>query len=205
MISIAIQAGGRSSRMGTDKARLPVGGRRLIEYVIDCVEPYSDDLFITTNAPTDLNDLGLRLVEDQIPGMGALNGLKTALQAARHENVLVVACDMPLVQALLVEHMLSLSGEGDVIVPERKGRYEPLLAIYNSQNCLPALERALRLGEKRMISFFPEVEVLTIPETKLNELDPEWLSFVNVNTPDDALRIERLLAKHGKSDSISTE
>jgi molybdopterin-guanine dinucleotide biosynthesis protein A len=205
MISIAIQAGGRSSRMGSDKALLPIGGKRLIEYVIDRVQPYSDDLFITTNQPEGLRDLGLRLVRDDTPGQGALYGLKTAFQAARHENVLVVACDMPLIQPALIRHMSTLVGQVDVIVPEKQGRLEPLLAVYYVPNCLPALEQALRQGQLRMISFFPDVEILTLHEGQLSQFDPEGLSFINVNTPEDALRVEQLLVEHGKSDKKTTE
>jgi molybdopterin-guanine dinucleotide biosynthesis protein A len=205
VISIAIQAGGRSSRMGSDKALLPIGGKRLIEHVIDRVQPFSDDLFITTNQPEGLRDLGLRLVGDETPGQGALYGLKTAFQAARHENVLVVACDMPLIQPALIRHMFSFVNQVDVIVPEKQGKLEPLLAIYYVPNCLPALEQALRQLQQRMISFFPDVEILTIPEGRLSQFDPDGLCFVNVNTPEDALRVEQLLAEQANSDIKTTE
>jgi len=79
MLSVAVQAGGRSSRMGQDKALLPVAGKRLIEHVLDQVKDLSDDLFITSNHPESLRDLNIRLVQDEYPGRGALYGLETAL------------------------------------------------------------------------------------------------------------------------------
>jgi molybdopterin-guanine dinucleotide biosynthesis protein A len=119
--------------------------------------------------------------------------------------VLVVACDMPLIQPALLRHLFSFVGHVDVIVPEKSGRLEPLLAIYHVPNCLPALEQALRQGQLRMISFFPDLEILTIPEGQLSQFDPDGLSFVNVNTPEDALRVEQLLAEQANSHNISTE
>lgn len=193
MISIAIQAGGRSSRMGRDKALIPLGGRRLIEHAIERLQGMSDDLFITSNHPHTLNDLNIRLVPDQYPGRGALFGLGTALQAARHDDVLVVACDMPFIQPDLIEHMMTLCGRADVIVPELDGRFEPLLAIYHRSICLPAIEQSLEDQKHRMISFFPAVVVSAINEESIDRLDPGRLSFFNINTPEDVTVAESLL------------
>jgi molybdopterin-guanine dinucleotide biosynthesis protein A len=193
MVSIAIQAGGRSRRMGQDKALIPLGGKRLIEHVIDRLQDLSDDLFITTNQSQALEDLNLRLVPDEIPGQGAIFGLRTALKAARHEHVLVVACDMPFVQRNLVEHLLSLVDHADVIIPELDGNYEPMLAVYRSSTCLAALGRALEEQKQRMISFFPLVNVMPIKTEKLDQLDPDRLSFFNINTAEDVLRAERIV------------
>jgi molybdopterin-guanine dinucleotide biosynthesis protein A len=193
MISIAVQAGGRSTRMGQDKALIPVAGKRLIEHVLDHVEGISDDLFITSNQPEKLRDLNYRLVSDRNPGRGALYGLETALQAARHDDVLVVACDMPFIQLKLLDHMLLLTGEADVIIPELENGYEPLLAIYRRSTCLPALRRSLHDQNPRMISFYPAVDVLAIPATIIDRLDPGRLSFFNINTPEDVQTAERRL------------
>jgi molybdopterin-guanine dinucleotide biosynthesis protein A len=193
MVSIAVQAGGRSSRMGQDKALISLGGKRLIEHVIDRLQDLSDDLFITTNQPQALEDLNLRLVPDQIPGQGAIFGLQTALKAARYEHVLVVACDMPFIQRKLIEHLLSLVDHADVIIPELEGNLEPMLAVYRSTTCLAALERALEEHKQRMISFFPLVNVMPIKTELIKELDPDRLSFFNINTAEDVLRAERIL------------
>ena len=193
MISIAVQAGGRSRRMGQDKALIPVGGRRLIEHALEGLQGMSDDLFITSNHPHTLNDLSIRLVPDKYPGRGALYGLGTALQAARHDDVLVVACDMPFLQPMFIEHMLSQSGQADVIVPELDGRFEPLLAIYHRKTCLPAIEQSLQDQKHRMISFFPAVLVSTIDTETIDRLDPGRLSFFNINTPEDIEVAERML------------
>jgi molybdopterin-guanine dinucleotide biosynthesis protein A len=193
MVSIAIQAGGRSSRMGRDKALVPLAGKRLIEHVLERVRAISDDLFITTNAPHSLEDLQLPLISDEVPGQGALFGLKTALSAARHDHVLIVACDMPFLQPDLLDHMLSLIGRADVIIPQIEGHFEPMLAIYRRSACLPAIDRALAEHELRMISFFAYVNVLAIKPEVIEKFDPQRLSFFNINTPEDLETAQALI------------
>ena len=204
MISIAIQAGGRSSRMGKDKALVQLGGKRLIEYVLDRTLGLSDDLFITTNHPTPLVDLQIRLIPDETPGQGALFGLRTALRASRHDQVLIVGCDMPFLKSELIEYILSQVGKADVIVPRLGKKYEPMLALYRSQTCLPAIDNAIHEDQHRMISFFPSVDVQALEQDMIEALDPELLSFFNVNTPEDLVRAQRLLARSQSGESSST-
>jgi molybdopterin-guanine dinucleotide biosynthesis protein A len=193
MISIAVQAGGRSSSMGRDKALIPLAGKRLIEHVLERVRDFTDDLFVTTNQSQALEDLQVRLVSDEIPGQGALFGLQTALNAARHDHVLIVACDMPFLQQGLIEHLLSLVGQADVIVPELEGNYEPLLAIYRASACLPAIETSLHEQKYRMISFFPAVKIMPVRPEVIDQYDFRHLSFFNINTPQDVITAEKIL------------
>ncbi len=106
MLTVAIQAGGRSERMGRDKARVLLAGRPLITHVLDRVAHLGTEVLVTTNVPEDYAFLGVRLAADEQPGAGALAGLRTALRAASHETVLVLACDLPFVCLPLLEHML---------------------------------------------------------------------------------------------------
>ncbi|MEE8121593.1 MAG: molybdenum cofactor guanylyltransferase [Anaerolineales bacterium] len=193
MITIAIQAGGKSSRMGEDKALMRLAGTPLIERVLARVDGLADEILITTNRPEALTHLNLRMAGDEVPGAGALHGLKTALSAAQGEVVLVLSCDTPFVSRELLEHLLHRAREADVIVPKHGNKYEPLQAVYNSARCLPAVEAALESGERRMVSYFPKVHVLPIEEPVLSELDPSGLSFFNVNTAEDLERAEQLL------------
>ena len=96
MLTLAIQAGGRSSRMGKDKALLDFGGQPLIQQVLSRLESLADETIVTTNHPEDYHFLGFPLIPDVIPDRGALGGLYTALNAASHPLVAVVACDLPL-------------------------------------------------------------------------------------------------------------
>lgn len=192
MISVVIQAGGESRRMGQDKGLVELAGRPLVQHVLDRVGQLGDEVWITTNRPQAYAFLGTPIASDPQPGLGALVGLRTALRAARGDTVLVVACDLPFLQPALLQHLLSLAGEADVVIPRRDGKFEPLHAVYR-RSCLTALEAALARGDSRMISFFPDVRLLPVDESDLALYDPEGLSFFNVNTPDDLIRAERQL------------
>lgn len=193
MITIAVQAGGKSSRMVEDKALIRLAGIPLIERVLARIDGLADEILITTNRPETLTHLNLRMAGDEVPGAGALPGLKTALSAARGEVVLVLSCDTPFVSRELLEHLLGRAHEADVIVPKHGDQYEPLQAVYNRALCLPAVEAALASDERRMISFYPQAHVLPIEERALSKLDPSGLSFFNVNTAEDLERAEQLL------------
>jgi molybdopterin-guanine dinucleotide biosynthesis protein A len=202
MLSVAIQAGGRSTRMGRDKALVPLGGRPLIEHVLERVRGLGDEVLITTNNPQSLSYLGLPLVGDDHPGAGALYGLLTALTHARGERVLVVGCDMPFLQRALLDHLVRLSQAYQAVVPFVQGNYEPLLAVY-AKSALPAIRGALDAGQRRVISFFPHIHLRTVTEEELDALDPEGLSFFNVNTPGDLKQAEILLRAQRPSGGAS--
>jgi molybdopterin-guanine dinucleotide biosynthesis protein A len=193
MVSVAIQAGGQSERMGRDKALVPLAGRPLIAHVLERAAPLGDEVLVTTNSPDDYAFLGLRLVADERPGAGALAGLQTALRAALHEVVLVLACDLPFVCVPLLEHMLRLAPQADAVVPRWRGELEPLHAVYR-RACLPAIELALAEGRRRMISFLPGVRTTIIEEDQVAAFDPQGLTFFNINTPDDLQTAEHILA-----------
>jgi len=194
MITVAVQAGGGSRRMGRDKALVHLAGRPLIQHVLDRVASLGDEILVTTNHPEAYAFLGVRLVADAVPGQGALGGLRTALAVARGETVLLLASDMPFVSPLLLGRMLALAPQADVIVPRWKGEYEPLQAVY-SKACLPAVEAALEAGKRRMISFYPEVRVHVVEESEVSSLDPLGLSFLNINAPRDFVRAERIVGR----------
>lgn len=194
MLSAAVQAGGRSGRMGRDKGLIPLGGKPLIMHTLARLEGLCDEILVTTNHPDEYAFLGLRLVADSVPGAGTLHGLKTALKEARGERVLVLACDMPFISRALVEYMLHVDPQADIVVPLVDGEYEPLHAVY-ARSCLTQVEAALNAGQRRMISFFPQVRVVTVETPELARLDPDGLSFFNINTPEDLAKAERILTK----------
>jgi len=195
MISVVIQAGGQSSRMGQDKALVPLAGRPMIEHILTRLAGLGGETIVTTNKPEDYEYLGLPLASDEEPGAGALPGLRTALKAAQGDNVLVLACDMPFVNRLLVEYLLGLASQADVVVPRWEEAYQTMHAVYARKNCLRAVEKALEQGEQRMISFYSDVEVYPVPSEEIAEIDPRGRSFFNVNTPEDLAEAERLLAQ----------
>lgn len=191
-LTVAILAGGRSVRMGTDKAFVRVLGRPLIEETLAQLAGLGSETLIVTNQPDDYRYLGVPLFGDVLPDKGALGGLYTALHTATRPHVLCVACDMPFVAKPLLEHLLTLTPEGDVIVPRLGKEAEPFRAVYAREACLGPIRRALDAGRMRMISFYPEVRVRWVEETEIDRYDPQHLSFFNVNTPADLEAARRL-------------
>lgn len=193
-LTVAILAGGQSSRMGTDKAFVPVLGRPLIEDILAQLAGLGAETILITNRPEAYAYLGVPLFGDRRPGTGALGGLYTALACAAQPHALVVACDLPFVVRPLLDYLLSLRTEADAVVPRLAGEAEPLRAIY-SRACLPAMEAALDAEKRRVISFFPAVRVRWVDEPELDRFDPRHLSFFNVNTPADLETARRLAAE----------
>ena len=190
-LTITILAGGRSSRMGTDKAFVRVLGRPLIEEILSQSAGLGLESLIVTNRPAEYAYLGVPLFGDVLPDKGPLGGLYSALHSATRPHVLCIACDMPFVVRPLLDYLISLIPEGDAIVPRLAGEAEPFRAIY-SRACLAPIRAALDAGRMRMISFFPDVRVRFVDEAEIDRFDPQHLSFFNVNTPDDLEQARRL-------------
>lgn len=200
-ISVVIQAGGESRRMGRSKATVPFAGRPLICRLVERLSPVADELIITTNEAPNLEflhemypDLGIRLVPDAYHERGALPGMYTALSAARNPYVAVVACDMVFASArLVVAQALAMHESGaDVVTPHNKHGFEPLHSLYRKETCMPVVRARVDQGEKRVQSFFvdPDITVLPFAQEKVLEVEPRGGCFINVNTPDELARIE---------------
>jgi molybdopterin-guanine dinucleotide biosynthesis protein A len=194
MLSIVIQAGGQSSRMGEDKALKLFLGKPLIQRVVERVSPIADELIVTTNRPTDYAFLNQRLVPDLKPGRGALGGLYTAIASASHEVVAVVACDMPFASTRLIEsaHRLLVKEEADVVIAKTDEGYEPFHALYRRETCLPIIEAAILEDKWKVTSWFSEVKLRKLTPDELKAFDPSGLCFWNVNTPEEFANAEKL-------------
>lgn len=193
MLSVVVQAGGQSQRMGENKAIKPFLGRPLIERVVSRLRPIADELMLTTNAPDGYEFIEARKVADVRPGLGPLGGLHTALYATRFDTVAVVACDMPFASTALLAAAadILLRDDVDVVIAESPEGFEPLHAVYRRLTCLSAVEAALDAGERRMISWFPAVRVRRLTAAELARFDPGGLAFWNVNTPEEFERAEQ--------------
>lgn len=192
-ISLVVQAGGRSSRMGRDKGLVVLAGKPLVQHVIDRLGGLADEIVITTNDPEAYRPLGYRTARDAEPGAGALAGLLTALATATGDRVLVTACDMPFASPRLAGQMLRWAPPAEAVVPQHDGDFEPLFAVYR-RVCLPAIQRALQRGDRRVISFFGEVALREVNETDVRLIEPDPWCFFNVNTEADLAEAERRLA-----------
>jgi molybdopterin-guanine dinucleotide biosynthesis protein A len=194
MLTVCIQAGGQSSRMGEDKALKTFLGRPLIQRVADRLTPIADEIIVTTNRPDDYRFLNLRLFSDIKPERGALGGLYTAIASATQPIVAVVACDMPFASPKLIEAMskLLVEEEADVVIAKSEGGYEPLHAVYRREACLPAIEKSIDADQWKVIVWFPQVKVRVLTMDEIKSADPEGLAFWNVNTPEEFAKAETL-------------
>lgn len=183
-LTVAIQAGGKSSRMGTDKSFVPFNGRPMIEVVIDAVRGLGDELILITNKPDAYAHLGLPMYADLYPETGPLGGIYTALHHAAHHHVLTVACDMPWLNRPLLEYMASLRESADVVVPRWDKYPEPLHALY-SKACLEPIREKLDAQMYKITAFFGRVTIRFVDREEIERFDPTGKSFVNVNTPDE--------------------
>lgn len=192
MLTIVINAGGESRRMGENKALKRFAGQILIDRMVNRLRPLARELLITTNQPELFDFIELPLIPDLIPGKGALGGLYTAIASAHQPLVGVVACDMPFINARLlgVERDLLVSQGVDVVIPRLATGLEPLHAIYRQETCIPPIRAALDSDSLRLVSWFSAVRVYEMLPEEIVKVDPEFRSFTNVNTPEEFRQAE---------------
>ena len=193
-LSAAILAGGQSTRMGQEKGLVELQGRPMVEHVHAALRSLETEIFIVTNQPHEYSFLGLRTVSDQDPGRGSLEGLRSALGGARTERVLVVGCDMPFLQPELLQFMSSQSGSWNACVPRFEGRLQPFFAVYDP-GCVTVVEESLLADRLEMQTLLEKLQLREIPEPVLRRYDPEGLSFINVNTPEELSRARELMGQ----------
>ena len=202
-IIAAVLVGGKSRRYGRNKALEIFQGERLIDRQLRKVQSLFTEVLVITNEPGDYLHLEVTLLRDVIPGLGPLGGIYTGLLFAQGKSVFVTACDMPFLQPAVVKHMVQLSMNNDVVVPQKREGLEPLHAIYSAR-CLPHIKKMLERGKFQVVSFFPAVKVCRLSQEELQNLDPHGLSFFNINTPDDMDRARKLLEELGESPGLET-
>ena len=204
-----ILAGGKSRRMGENKALMRLGDISLIEHVIRCLHDVTDELLLVTNSPTEYTHLDVPMHGDIFPGTGALGGVYTGLTHASHDTVLCVACDSPFLEPKLLTYLVSVLGEYDAVMPETySSRQTPfcrnkdigvtnpsygadtqitlqtLCAAY-SKRCLPIIALMLRESELRVHALQERARIKNVSPEVWREFDPEGMSFFNINTPED--------------------
>ena len=183
-LSIAIMAGGKSSRMGQNKAFVKFQGRPMIEIVKERVSAFGDELILITNKPDEYAHLGLPMFSDLYTDHGPLAGIYTAVTHATYPHTLIVACDMPWLNPDLLTYMISQRHTADIIVPRWHKFPEPLHAIY-SKACLAPIQANLEAKRLKITRFFNKVSVNYLDNEKIREVGGNGRSFANINTPED--------------------
>lgn len=183
---VAVLAGGKSRRMGTDKSFVLLNGKPLLQHVIERVSKLQVPIMLIANEREKYAAFGLPIFSDIIPNAGSLGGVYTALQqsSAKHTRTLCVACDMPFLNPTLLRFLIDQSSEYDVVVPSIEGQAQGLHAVY-SPSCLPIMKQQIEGGDLTIQHIFQQVKTRFVGEDILRTFDPDLRSFVNLNTPTD--------------------
>jgi len=194
-ITLAIQAGGLSSRMGQNKALLPFGGMPLIAYIANRGKVLTDDLLVTTNQEEAFDFLHLPLYPDRFAFRGALVGMHTALSAARRPIVAVIGCDMPFFSPSLLAFQSEQfkDHEIDAVIPRSKAGLEPLHGVYRREPCLKAIAAALENNIHSLMGWLKLLKLMEISEEQVRPFDPDFRAFINLNTPEEYQQAEALV------------
>ena len=171
-------AGGKSSRMGTNKALLPFQGKRLIDRSVETLLPLVDKIIISANQP--LPDIPYPFIADSVESIGPLGGLQACLSKSTSDWNMLIPCDTPFLSGSLYQQMLQHTAAVDaVIVTHSKGKIEPLIGLYN-RRLLPLIEEQIARGDYKLINLLRRARVFYF-ETE------EQSQFRNMNHPDDWL------------------
>lgn len=195
-----VLAGGKGTRLGKDKLQEVVGDRSLLQRVVDGLSPVSERILVVTaegqgRPPLQATRIEVAAVTDIYRGKGALGGIYTGLSAMDSRHGLVVAADMPFLNAQLLQHLVSMATDFDVVMPRIKGQIEPLHAVY-SRDCLPAIQEQIERNQLQIRILLERVRVRYVEEAEIERFDLRHLSFFNVNTPDDLERAKNIVAEN---------
>jgi molybdopterin-guanine dinucleotide biosynthesis protein A len=188
-VTLVILAGGRATRVGGQrKALLSVGGKRILERILDVLAPLSDECAALVDTP-DLPELArLRYIVDPQAHAGPLAALAYGLPLVSGDTCMLVAGDMPFLSRAAFEHLLSLGG--DAALPFVDGHFEPMHSVFTRQALLAAIKRAQSAGEHRLFKVIETLNPRILDKAALRAIDPSLHTLFNVNTPDDFARAE---------------
>lgn len=191
-----ILAGGRSRRLGRDKASEVLLGRTLLQRALDHLDGIVDELLIVKARGQELPSIEARapvqVVEDAYPGTGPLGGIYTGLVAMQAPVAIAVACDMPVLQPPLLRELLRLLPGHDLVATIKEALPEPLCAAY-SKSCIETIRAKLEAADYKASGYFDEVKSLLIGPEVWRDFDPDGLSFLNVNREEDLDRVRHIL------------
>jgi len=183
-VSAGILAGGKSSRMGRPKALLPFDGEPLIVHIVRQLQELLADIVVVGAPEQELPPLPVTLVRDDVAYQGPVGGIYYGLRAIGKEVCFVTSCDVPFLNLSLISYLISQIENYDVVAPYWQDRFQPLHAVYR-RSVLPLLQQQLERGELRPIFLYEKVRTRKVSEDEIRRFDPEGLSFLNMNTPED--------------------
>jgi molybdopterin-guanine dinucleotide biosynthesis protein A len=183
-----ILSGGKSIRMGENKAFIEIEGVPIIHRIHTLFKNLFLETIIVTNQKDLFSNLESRIYNDLLPQRGVLGGLYTGLFFSSFQYSFCVACDMPFLKEKVIEYLIKDIEGYDVIVPRTTDGLQPLHAIY-SKNCLGPIKKVIEQEKFKIIDIYPMVNVKIIKDEEFKYLDPMGESFININTPEELLYI----------------
>ncbi len=191
-----VLAGGKSTRLGRDKASEALLGVSLLQRVLDRLAGLVEEVVLVHARGQILPPVRAAappvIVEDLYPGTGPLGGIYTGLTATTAPFAVAVACDMPLLRRPLVAELLRLAAAHDLVVPVSQDFPQPLCAAYGKA-CLGPMRMQLEAGQFKITGFFGYLKPLYLQPAQWRRFDPDGLSFHNLNREEDLRRAEQLL------------
>lgn len=190
-----ILAGGKSSRMGQNKALLKINEKTNIERIQETLKLRFDDIILVTNEPEEYSFLELKMAADHYPGMGPLAGVHAGLLASDYDINFIVACDMPFVSVELANVLVNQCRDYDAVIPVINGKQQPLFSVFKKAAAAKVAER-IETGQLRMKHLLEQLNVLYVTEKELqmySTMDLEKV-FFNMNHPheyEDAIRLAK--------------
>jgi molybdopterin-guanine dinucleotide biosynthesis protein A len=188
-ITAFILSGGKSSRMGTNKAFLDIDGKSLIERMLELLDPIFSEVAISSNEPELYNFLGKKIIKDFYPGRGPLAGIHSVLNSTTSQWNFIISCDMPFISKELIVYLTDYKTDSKILLPKADGRIQPLCGIY-SKSVLPDVENlliessnprsSLKGSVYELITRIPP-EIIDVTGTNFYHSD----LFLNINTHED--------------------
>lgn len=180
-----VLCGGRSRRMGRDKASLPFGGETLLQRVVRVVGTVVDDVVVAARPGQDVSRLpeAVRVVYDDVPGLGPLAGIAGGLAATAADAVYATGCDVPFLSAAVVTRLFDALGDAAIVVVEQEGFLHPLAAVYRT-SVLPVARRLVAEERLRPVYLYEEVETVRVEADALRDVDPDLGTLENLNTEE---------------------
>jgi len=195
--SAIVLAGGRSSRMGADKASLVIGGITMLGRVVAELGLAFEDVAVVAgtaaaDSASELSQPFVRIMRDSEAFAGPVKALRLGLATVRTEVAFACGCDLPLVSSALAAALCAMAEQRDAAIPMVNGRLQVLHAAYR-KSCLPVLDAMIARGDRRLQDLAPRLHARIVSEAEVLPYDPDLLSFLNVNTPEDFARAELLI------------
>lgn len=184
-----ILSGGKSTRMGKNKALIQIDGIPIIERIHRILKRCFQEILIITDQDELFANLEAKIYRDLVPNQGALGGLYTGLFFASFPYSFCVACDMPFLREPLIDYLVRHIHGYEAVVPKTKDGLQPLHSIY-SKACIEPIKGVMEQRRTKIIDFYPLVNVRIVEEDEFRFLDPGNESFINVNTPEELALIQ---------------